>query len=155
VVWGQNVSAQYHTINDRFLGSLPFVTWDNLTFGEYFFAGVLVAFLNGLATALCAIPFGLTIKNTYVAFCAMAGFGFLNIVLYVVGVPPVGTVPFWWNLLMLTPLSQIFNNLLWFSDGGGAMLLPHFEVLYPLIFVALLIPSVVFGAKRFTRKEIA
>ncbi|MFP3153412.1 hypothetical protein LQZ18_03090 [Lachnospiraceae bacterium ZAX-1] len=155
VVWGQNVSAQYLEVSPPFLGRMPFATWEPMTVGGYFWVGVGVAFLNGLVSALFAVPFGLLIKNTYVAFCCVSGLSFVNFVVMLMGSKTAGTVPFLWHLSLIAPLPQIFNNLLWFTDGGTGMLLPHFEVLYPLIFAALLVPAIAFSAKKFIRKEIA
>jgi hypothetical protein len=154
-VWGQNISAQYHTIYDDMLGSLPFTTWSSMTVGGYFFRGVGVAFLNCLAMALFAVPFGLLIKNVYAAFCSIASIAFLHFIFYVFGLQTPGKVPFLWNLSLIPPLTQILNSTLWFSDGGMRMLLPHFETVYPLICLLLLCPVVMIASRKFARKEIA
>jgi hypothetical protein len=156
VVWGQNVSAGYHTVYDRVLGPQPFATWSDMTVGGYFFATCGAAFLNALAASLFAIPFGLLIRNTYAAFCAIAGFALVNGAAYFIGLQQTEvTLPFIWHINLITPLMQILQNALWFSDGGGFMLLPRFETFYPLIFLALMTPVIALCAKRFTRKEIA
>lgn len=159
-VWGQNISAQYHTIYDNYLGSLPFITWGSMSIGGYFFAFAGVSLLNGLVSALIAIPFGLLIKNVYLAFCSVAGMAFLHLVFYLFflnkaysGAP--GAIPFLWNLSLIFPLTQIFNTGLWFSDGGMLMLLPRFEVFYPLICMLLLCPVLIVCGHKFKRKEIA
>jgi hypothetical protein len=155
MVWGQNVSAGYHTTHDYFLGAMPFTTWSEMTVGGYFFAGCGVAFLNALAAALFAVPFGLMIRNVYAAFCAIAGLAFINGAAYIIGVQFTEATPFIWHLNLITPLLQAFHNTHWFSGGGGYMLLPRFETWYPLIFLALLTPVIGLCARRFTRKEIA
>ena len=153
-VWGQNVSAQYNAVHDNVLGSLPFITWSSMTIGGYFLASVVIAFFNCLVIGLFAVPFGLLITNVYAAFCSIAGIAFLLAMFYTYGLMSPGGVPFVWNLSLITPLTQILNNTLWFTDGGMRMLLPRFEVFYPLICVALLCPALFAAVKRFTRKEI-
>jgi hypothetical protein len=153
-VWGQNVSAQYHTSGDLFLGTLPFITWSGMTIGGYFIAGLGVTLLNAFVCALFAIPFGLMARNVYTAFGLIAGLSFVDLVAMALGPQSVGTIPFAWHLSLVTPLSQIMSNLLWFSDGGTRMLLPRFELYYPLICIAALAPAIAVCAKRFHRKEI-
>lgn len=153
-VWGQNVSAQYHTTYDSVLGGLPFITWSSMTVGGYFFAGVGIAFLNGLVLALFAIPFGLLIKNVYAAFCSITAIVFLHFMFYLYGLQIEGKIPFIWNLSLIAPLTQIFNNELWFSDGGMYMLLPRFEIIYPLICVLLLCPAIIICARKFLRVNL-
>jgi hypothetical protein len=153
MVWEQNVSAQYNMVFDWFFGQLPFITWSSMTIGEYFFASVAVALLNGIVTALFAIPFGLLIKNVYAAFCSIAGFTFLQLLFYIAG-GQMETVPFVWNLSLIMPLTQILVNTQWFTDGGMNMLLPRFETFYPLICILLLCPVIIVACKKFKRKEI-
>jgi hypothetical protein len=155
LVWEQNVSAQYHTSGARFLGVMPFITWSSMTIGEYLFAGLGVALLNAFVCGAFAIPFGLLIKNVYVAFCCAAGITFLNFVAMLLGEQTLNAVPFAWHLSLITPLAQMLNNLIWFTDGGTKMLIPHFEYLYPLICICLLGMAALVCAKRFHVKEIA
>ncbi|MDR1558976.1 MAG: hypothetical protein LBS84_04605 [Clostridiales bacterium] len=153
-VWGQNVSAQYNAVYDNVLGSLPFITWSSMTVGGYFFASVGIAFLNCVVIGLFAVPFGLLIKNVYAAFCSIAGIAFLHFMFYMYGLMSPKGVPLIWNISLITPLAQILNNTLWFTDGGMRMLLPRFEMFYPLICVILLCPVLFVAVKKFTRKEI-
>ena len=153
MVWGQNVSAQYNTVFDWFFGQLPFITWSSMTIGEYFFASVGIALLNGIVTALFAIPFGLLIKNVYAAFCSIAGFTFLQLLFYLAG-GQMESAPFIWNLSLIAPLTQILVNTQWFTDGGMNMLLPRFETFYPLICMLLLCPVIIVAGNKFKRKEI-
>jgi len=153
LVWGQNVSAQYNMVFAPFFGQLPFITWSSKTIGEYFFASVGVALLNGIVTALFAIPFGLLIKNVYAAFCSIAGFTFLQFLFYFAG-QQMETLPFVWNLSLIMPLTQILENTLWFTDGGMSMLLPRFETFYPLICMILICPVIIMAGRKFKRKEI-
>lgn len=150
----QNISAQYHTVREIFLGSQPFLTWSSMTVREYFFSSVFIAFLNGLVAALFTIPFGLLIKNVYAAFSSVAGAVFINIMFYLYGLQTDGHIPFLWNLSLAAPLPQIVNNDLWFSDGGMRMLLPRFELFYPLFCLIILCPIVLISAHKFRRKEI-
>ena len=154
-VWGQNVSAQYHTSYDVFFGPLPFITWKSMAVGSYFFATAGTALLNGIVLALLAVPFGLLVKNVYTAFCSLAGLCFLHLLYYRFGIQMAKEqIPLAWNLSLIWPLTQIFNNTLWFTDGGMQMLLPHFELLYPLVCILLLCPAFALCARRFSRKDI-
>lgn len=153
-VFGQNISAQYHTVRETFLGSQPFLTWSSMTVRGYFFSSVFIAFLNGLVVALFTIPFSLLIKNVYAAFSSIAGVVFINLMFYLFGLQTDGYIPFLWNLSLATPLPQIINNDLWFSDGGMRMLLPRFELFYPLLCIIILCPIILISARKFRRKEI-
>ncbi len=153
-VLGQNISAQYHTVREIFLGSQPFLTWSSMTVRGYFFSSVFIAFLNCLAVALFTVPFGLLIKNVYAAFSSIAGVVFINLMFYLFGLQTDGHIPFLWNLPLAMPLPQIINNDLWFSDGGMRMLLPRFELIYPLFCLIILCPIVLISVRKFKRKEI-
>lgn len=153
-VWAQNISAQYHTVREIFLGSQPFLTWSSMTVRGYFFSSVGIAFLNGLVTSLFAVPFGLLMKNVYAAFCSIAGTVFIHLMFYLYGLQTDGNIPFIWNLSLALPLAQIINNDLWFSDGGMRMLLPRFELLYPLFCLIMLCPLIIMSIRKFARKEI-
>ncbi|MDR0984684.1 MAG: hypothetical protein LBL93_06775 [Ruminococcus sp.] len=153
-VWNQSISAQYHVIGTPLYGMQPFITWNSMTIGQFFFAMVGVAYLNSLVVALFAIPFGLLIKNSYTAFVSVAGIVFLHFIYDRSVVPQIEDVPFVWLLSKMLPYTQIMNNDLWFSDGGSYMLLPHFETIYPLICIAIMIPVIVYCKKRYKHKEI-
>ncbi|MCL2627918.1 MAG: hypothetical protein FWD44_04375 [Oscillospiraceae bacterium] len=154
VVWSQNVSAQYNMVWDQHFKWLPVITWKSMTIGEYFFAGTGIALLNGIVAALIAIPFGLLIRNTYVAFCSIVGIILMHYLLVMYASQSEGTIPFIWNISMIFPLLQVISSSIWFTDGGTRMLLPHFETLYPLICMLLLCPVIIISIKKFLRKEI-
>jgi len=125
-----------------------------MTVGEWFLAGIPVAYLNCLVSAAFALPFGMLAKNLYSAFGAMAFLLAAQASAIFVTVRVCKILPFWWNLLQITPYAQIMNSMMWFTDGGIPMLLPRFETLYPLICLALLCPVIAAGAKAYARKEI-
>jgi hypothetical protein len=149
IVWPQNVSALFHTVYSDNFGSYPFITWGEMTIGSYFFGCVLVSYLQCLVMALFTAPFGLLVRNVYVAFCAVAGACFVHFMLII----HPALEHFAYYLLMLEPLPQLFFNQFWFSDGGDRMLLPHFEWLYPLICIAVLTPVILACLRRFYRKD--
>ena len=152
-VWGQSISSQSRTILMDFFGPMPILTWGPMTVGGYFWRCLLASFLNCLALGLTAIPFGLLVKNVYAAFCGVAGVCFLQLMAGLFG-SAWGVQPFAWYLAMALPVTQLLRTRYWCTDGGGVMLLPHFELLYPLIVIALLCPVLLFAVRRFKRKEI-
>jgi hypothetical protein len=154
LAFGQNVSAQFHRIYDYTLNR-PFITWTSMTIGTYFWGTVAVAYLNALVVAVFAIPFGLMIKHVYVAFCSASALIFLNFLVWVLGLRHgMLNPPWWWVVSLLTPFSQIMSNGMWFSDGAHLMLLPHFEFLYPLISLVVLMPVMAVCVRSYVRKEL-
>jgi hypothetical protein len=150
VVWPQNISALFHTIFSDNFGRYPFITWGEMSIGSYFFGCVFVSYLQCLVMAIFATPFGLLVRNVYAAFCAVAGACFAHFALII----HPALEHFAYYLLMTPPLPQLFFNQFWFSDGGDRMLLPHFELLYPLICIAVLTPVILACLRRFYRKDL-
>ena len=154
LVWSQTVSAPAHTTFDSTLGHLPFITWFPFTIGQYLWASIGVAYLTCLVVGVSAIPVGLLITNSYMAFSVFAGLGVLQYIFYV-ACPGWGIWRFLWSLTAFLPMPQILNNSLWFSHGGVRMLLPYFELLSPMICLLLLVPCLVLSSRLFNRKEIS
>jgi len=152
-VWAQSISSQSRMILMDFFGPIPILTWGPMTVAGYFRRYVLAAYLNCLALGLMAIPFGLLIKNVYAAFCGVAGVCFLQLMAGLFG-SVWGVQPFAWYLAIALPVTQLSRTRYWCTDGGGVMLLPHFELLYPLIVIALLCLVLLFSARQFRRKDI-
>jgi hypothetical protein len=79
---------------------------------------------------------------------------YVNFIVYTLGAQMAGVVPFAWHLSLITPFSQILNNAMWFADGDVKMLLPRFEIFYPLICLGLIVPVIAVSVKKHRKKEI-
>jgi hypothetical protein len=150
LVWNENISAMYHTVYMPLYGPIPFITWESMSVGGYATGHVLASYLNALVLACFAAVIGLAVRNPFAAFCMAAGL----ILVHFFAILHPFTEHFFYYLLLAPPFTQMFFNQYWFSEGVSLMLVPHFEIWYPLICLAVLAPLLLLFVKLFRRKEI-
>lgn len=147
-VWDDNISSRFHTVYTFPFGHLPFFTWSVMTVKDYLWGHIGINFLLSLVSALFAVPFALLIRRSYVSFLGAAGLIFLSII------PLFKTRSLLYFIVFSLPVTQVYKNDLWFSDGGGLNLLPRFEVLYPLIWMAVFGAAAFMAYRLYLRKDV-
>ncbi len=150
-VWGQFVSSA----NNRAYygdGSQPFLTWESLTIGQYFFKTAFVSFLVGIVFLLIGAVLGALMKNTYSAFGVLAFAVFLNVTAIFSNLPPLSSI--FYFLLRMTPYGLIDTKSIWLTDGGIYGIIPHFETVFSVFYILFFAVLFLLSARRFRRKDV-
>lgn len=147
-VWGASMASQYNTV----FGSEPFVTWWDMTIGQYLFArlglGLALTVCFSLATAAVA----LVVRNTY----AVAGVVFAG-VLAVAGMVGAGHMlglPWLAWVAGLNPVGVLMLRERWFTELGLDAPTAFWETGATALSLAYLLAAALWARRAFRRRDL-
>ena len=147
-VWGASMASQFNTV----FGSEPFVTWWDMTIGQYLFArlglGLALTVCFSLATAAVA----LVVRNTY----AVAGVVFAG-VLAVAGMVGAGHMlglPWLTWAAGLNPVGVLMLRERWFTELGLDAPTAFWETGVTALSLAYLLAASLWARRAFRRRDL-
>ena len=148
-VWESSVSSGFNYVLSMMVAR-PFVTWHGFTVFTYLLAFVGISAALIVCFALMGYMTGSLTRNSYIGFLALF---LLNFAMFVLPGEIFGaTIPTF--ILALSPVWLSFQRGMWFTDGGGNALWPHFETVGVLAYFALLAVLCVLSWHLFRRRNL-
>ncbi|MGI5896751.1 MAG: hypothetical protein ACOX6U_07305 [Oscillospiraceae bacterium] len=149
--WNSSISTSFH-VSPEYLGARPFLTWTEMTVGQYFWMQLALSAALVLVFCLMGTLTGILVRNTYAAFVVVLAVGMLLLLL-----PGwFATLHWFWAMFafLLSPFQIWSLQNSWFTDLGSNSLWAWWEIsgvfLSGLVFVLLLIAAY----KWYRRKDV-
>ena len=150
-VWNSSISTSLHMSPD-YLVPRPFLTWTEMTVGQYFWMQLALGAALVLVFCLIGVLVGLLVRNTYAAFVAVVAAGMLLLLL-----------PGWFSALrwfwamfafLLSPFQIWSLQNSWFTDLGSNSLWAWWEVSGVFLSCLVLALLLIAAYKWYHRKDV-
>lgn len=126
-LWAANVASGFNTMTTELADLQPFLTWADLTVGQYVALSVAMSCAAIVSFALLAGICGVCCRNSYAAVGLVAGLS-----LTMAAVLTICADNGWWvayHLLSLNPMYALDTRARWFTDMGLKELVPWQETI--------------------------
>ncbi len=130
--------------------SWPFISFWEMTFGQYLLASVALVYALALCFFGIASVLSFLFRNSYAVFC---GFSVLfGICLLLTGIMPHDSN--WLLVAGFTPSLLMMNSDLWWMEGGAFKSYRYIEVITITAWAVLLLASYALVQRRFRKQDI-
>ncbi|MBT1170524.1 hypothetical protein [Bifidobacterium sp. SO4] len=147
-VWSASVSSQFNTV----FGQQPFITWWDLTIGQYLFVRLALGLAVTLCFALFTAVLGLLIRNTF-AVAGCVGVAVL-LVIGLVGAAHSLGLPWLAWVGGFNPVGVLLLREQWFTELGLDAPTAFWETGVTACSLAYLTAGVLLARRSFNRKDL-
>lgn len=147
-VWSASISSQFNTV----FGQRPFITWWDMTIGQYLFMRLALGLLLTLCFALFTSALELLIHHTF----AVVGCVGVTVIL-IVGVVSAAhafNLPWLAWISGFNPVGVLLLRNQWFTELGLDAPIPFWETSVTLCSLVYLTIAVVLAQHMFTRQDL-
>lgn len=129
---------------------LPFISWWNLSFGEYLLLSSMLVVVCQVLFCLFTFCLSLWIRNSYIVFIV---FGIiLGAAILLPGyMPRDGMLLFY---TQFTPFALILGSKKWWMESGAFTTFQYYEIITSVTWLAILVLVALLSVERFTRQNL-
>ncbi|OZG62262.1 ABC-2 family transporter protein [Bifidobacterium lemurum] len=152
-LWASNVASGFNTMMTELAESQPFLTWADLTVGQYVALSMALSCAVVISFALLAGICGIYCRNSYAAVGLVAG-----LCLGLAAVLTICADNGWWgayHLLSLNPMYALDVRARWFTDMGLKELVPWQETIAMTLSLLYLAAVLAVALRRGVHRDLS